>query len=391
MNRLPYKSAFRASQEQSIARNRVISPSGSRLNEQTIEHIQAVDRLSNLLSKLSPNDRVKCLYHYYQKLQGPAHNHFLEKMAQHLSMLTETQTQAGSLEQQKQVAEVIGAIKKNQGIIDLLDLTKQISELKPGPLVRNLLYYQDKLQNSTLEYFLGQISGHYKYIQEIQQELECPQDKAAIGDLLDKLESPAATRCRVQNKIAAYNSRHFLQQFNTAITSPTPESFDSLYANVEQIEKGHNFDIQLISDPVLKQAIISKKKSILLLAYLRTLIASCFDPNSSNYRSIFQPGNEQGIKIKTALVALPEIQTNQETANRIKKAFLDTKYYHFLPGPLKQDAGFKSDLSAYLKSILLSTGEQDAKQAQLHSSYQRSKKLSLYEAGPQPRFKRRAA
>lgn len=226
--------------------------------------------------------------------------------------------------------------------MDVVSFCRDLENLSRDQVVSGLIEKVDSLNGYVYEYFKNQMLAHKQFLLNIRAEITEAELKENFEKKLEQVLEVSFEDIKLQQ--VEIKKEGIQDEINELVLSP---NFNNLNRIIQKITTG-DVNSSEVEDPILKKAVESGSVSLFALSYVRSVLASNFDPESPNFLSILRPNSVNG---KDQLVAINEVLSRIDNADNeklIKSLLLDPSRMNFLPAKLANSKLFTRSLSSFL-------------------------------------------
>lgn len=231
--------------------------------------------------------------------------------------------------------------------MNVIGFCKNLETLDLNDVVSGVIEKSTNLRGYVYEYFKSQMQAHKSFLLNIRSEMPESELKVKFEKSLEEVLEISFEEIKVANVESEVGS--FQKEINDLVMNP---DFDNLNSLIQRVTSQNDIVIEQIEDPILKKAVESKSISLFALSYVRSILASNFDPESPNFLSILRPNSTRG---KENLLSINEALSHIDNADNeklVKGLLLDSSRMNFLPEKLASSKLFTSKLSQFLNAYI---------------------------------------
>lgn len=231
--------------------------------------------------------------------------------------------------------------------MDVIGFCKNLESLELNDVVTGVIEKCTNLRGYVYEYFKSQMQAHKSFLLSVRSEMPSSELKENFEKSLEEVLEISFEEIKVANVESEVGS--FQKEINDLVLKP---DFNNLESLIQKVTSQNDIVIEQIEDPILKKAVESKSISLFALSYIRSILASNFDPESPNFLSILRPNSTRG---KENLLSITEVLSyidNSDNEKLVKGLLLDSKKMNFLPSKLADSGLFTQRLSQFLNAYI---------------------------------------
>lgn len=231
--------------------------------------------------------------------------------------------------------------------MDVISFCKNLKMLQSDQVITGVIEKTASLNGYVYEYFKSQMKSHEAFLMSIRTNISDVNLKESFEKCLEEVLEVSFEEIKIAN--VESESGSFQKEINELVLNP---DFDNLNSLIQKVTSQNDIVVDQIEDPILKKAVESKSISLFALSYVRSILASNFDPESPNFLSILKPNSARG---KNSLLSITEVLShidNVDNENLVKGLLLDSSRMNFLPAKLASSSLFTCKLSQFLNAYI---------------------------------------